>query len=244
MRIYLVNNVKKTKITTAHAAAVVRAINRQLREHVEPYWSIKAEVTHWPWKETSLLKATEDHHDRAIVYLQEQPNIEGAIGYHNRTNKGLPYGFVFTDVADELGEPWTVTLSHEVLEILGDPFVNLLAGGPHPNPQERRDVGHWLELCDAVQAQSYQIDGVDVSNFVLPLYFTVEDEGKPVDYLNTGLKSFGVNPGGYVGFYDPKRGEHDTYFAKTDKTASRRLKIKSALGKLRRSTRYTSTLSR
>ena len=27
---------------------------------------------------------------------------------------------------------------------------------------------HWFEMCDAVQDESYVIDGVRVSNFVLP----------------------------------------------------------------------------
>src|SRR5436190_15611976 len=28
------------------------------------------------------------------------------------------------------------------------------------------------EMCDAVQDESYEVDGVEVSNFLLPLYFT------------------------------------------------------------------------
>ena len=31
-------------------------------------------------------------------------------------------------------------------------------------------------ICDAVQAESYRVDSIDVSNFVLPLYFTGDDE--------------------------------------------------------------------
>jgi hypothetical protein len=46
-----------------------------------------------------------------------------------------------------LGESWTVTLSHEALELIADPEVNLLVAGPHPS-QPKVDVFHWYEMCD------------------------------------------------------------------------------------------------
>ena len=70
-------------------------------------------------------------------------------------------------------------------------------------------VFHWYEMCDAVQAETYKVLGVEVPNFVLPLYFTGGEElrGRN-DYLGRAnnsktLISFGVNPGGYVGFFNP-----------------------------------------
>jgi hypothetical protein len=72
-------------------------------------------------------------------------------------------------------------------------------------------------VCDAVQAETYKIDGVEVSNFVLPLYFAIgEQTGARNDFLNRAyggrtLKPFGVNPGGYVGFFDLASGQDDTY---------------------------------
>ena len=48
----------------------------------------------------------------------------GALGYHDLTSAGLPMGKVFarTDLQNNLS--WTVTVSHELLEILGDPMIN------------------------------------------------------------------------------------------------------------------------
>src|SRR5258707_992176 len=74
-----------------------------------------------------------------------------AVGWHERDARGVPYGFVSLALAEALGEPWSVTLSHEALEMIGDPEVNLLVLGPHPDAAERRRVLHWYELCDAVQ---------------------------------------------------------------------------------------------
>ena len=124
----------------------------------------------------------------------------------------MPFGFVFTELVKEMDEPWTVTLSHEALELIGDPEVNLLVAGPHPADPDK-EVFHWYEMCDAVQDENYKIDGIWVSNFVLPLYFTREAEaGGRNDFLGRRYKgsrcsSFGINPGGYIGFYNPKTGE-------------------------------------
>lgn len=76
-----------------------------------------------------------------------------------------------------------MTLSHEALELTADPEVNLLVQGPHPD-DPNLVVFHWYEMCDAVQAETYKALGVEVSNFVLPLYFTGGEElGGRNDYL-------------------------------------------------------------
>lgn len=139
---------------------------------------------------------------------------------------------MFTEISDRLHEPWSVTLSHEALELIGDANVNILAAGPHP-ADPTRTVYHWYEMCDAVQDETYSIDGVVVSNFVLPLYFTIgEQVGARNDLLNrvhdgTTLQSFGINPGGYVGFFNPVTGQHETFSMKGDERAQQRLQIKS-----------------
>jgi hypothetical protein len=88
-------------------------------------------------------------------------------------------------------------------------------------------------MCDAVQSETYEIDHVAVSNFVLPLYFTSSNErGGRNDFLGTitkgkTLRSFSVNPGGYIGFFDPAANEHVTFDA--DPKAKRRLAAKGML---------------
>ena len=88
-----------------------------------------------------------------------------------------------------------------------------------------------------------------LSNFVLPLYFTYDSEqGSRNDFLSTTrsdgsrLPSFGINPGGYVGFYDPRLDDHDTYFA--DAQARLRAEIKSRVGFARRGIRYKSQVNK
>jgi hypothetical protein len=84
------------------------------------------------------------------------------LGYHYQNNQGIPFGFVFIEISQSIGEPWSVTLSHEALELLADPETNLLVMGPHP--EQDREVFYWYEMCDLVQAEIYEIDGVQVSN--------------------------------------------------------------------------------
>lgn len=225
--------------------AAVRAVNRQVQDDFEPYWSLGARLR-LEGRSPGGPKTMDppDMRGDAVLYLWDQADVQDAIGYHEANNAGIPYGFVFTEISRELGEAWTVTFSHEVLEMIGDPEVNLLVMGPHPDPKQKRDVFHWFEMCDAVQAESYLIDGVAVSNFVLPLYFTGGDEkGGRNDFLAVAkgrrrLRSFGVNPGGYIGFYDPVLGKHKTFELEHDATAARRRRIKLALKQGRRAIRY------
>jgi hypothetical protein len=209
-------NHTSTSIPDADVQAALRAINRQIEEDYFPYWSLGSELRLegragiQPDKQS-----TSELRGDAVIYLWDDLDVDNALGYHDRNNKGIPYGFVFTALSEQLNEPWSVTLSHEALELLGDPFVNLLIIGPHPS-EPGRDVMFWYEMCDAVQAETYDIDGITVSNFLLPLYFTIEKEAEGRnDFLGTaaaeaGLESFGINPGGYVGFYDPETHQHET----------------------------------
>jgi len=171
MIISLINHTNG-KLTDEEVQNTIRVINRQIKEDYEPYWSLGATLR-LEGKAGAKPKQQEpsDMRGDAVLYLWDNVNVANALGYHERNNRGIPFGFVFTELSKSLGESWTVTLSHEALELIGDPEVNLLVAGPHPaNPKQ--DVFHWYEMCDAVQAESYEIDGVGVSNFVLPLYFT------------------------------------------------------------------------
>jgi hypothetical protein len=220
------------KISDEEIEFAIRAINRQIREDFEPYWSLGATLRLEGRSETAPNKQTlADMRGDAVLYLWSGSDVPGALGYHDQNNRGIPYGFVFTELSAKIGENWTVTLSHEALELIADPEANLLVQGPHP-ADANLAVFHWYEMCDAVQAETYKIDDIEVSNFVLPLYFTGGDElGGRNDFLSRAhggktLKSFSINPGGYVGFFNPQTGAHETFSRKSDKQAEERLKYK------------------
>ena len=243
MRISIVNFTRTQ--SDVDVGRVVRAINRQIRDDFEPCWSVGASLRLEGAEGPAELQKPQDLRGDGVIYLWDGAgDVRGALGYHAENNFGLPFGFVFTEVSQQLGEHWSVTLSHEALELIGDANVNRLAAGPHP-ADPGKVVFHWYEMCDAVQSESYEIDGVRVSNFVLPLYFTIGEQlGARNDFLTLrhggrALRSFGVNPGGYVGFVNPETGRDETFTMHGDQLALERLSVKSRIDpRLRRANRY------
>jgi hypothetical protein len=234
-------NHAQSDISAEEAQVGVRALNRQLAEDFERAHSIGARLRlEGPSTQTPTVQTVPDLRGDAILYLWDGQDVEDALGYHDRNARGIPYGFVFTKLARQLGEPWTVTASHEALEMALDPQCNLLVQGPHPGAPDQ-EVLHWYEVCDAVQSQTYVIDGVRVSNFLLPLYFTTAAEpGGRNDFLGRGpLASFGIAPGGYIGFFNPKTGAHETATLAQDTQARERLRVKEGYARRgRRGGRY------
>jgi len=129
----------------------IRAVNRQLREDFEPYWSFGGELR----LEGKTGKGKSSRFDQAdmrgdaVLYLRGVASITDAEGFHEAHFSGIPYSFVFLELSEQLGEAWTVTLSHETLELVGDPEAILLVQGPQPR-HPNRQVFHWFALCDAV----------------------------------------------------------------------------------------------
>lgn len=186
----------------------IRAVNRQIAEDFAPHWGLGATLRLDGSGKGATLQAMRGD---AVIHLHDR-----TAGFHFETVRGVPYGVVFTRLHEEAPAHkawlwWTVILSHEALELLADPFNNLLAKGPHPE-DPRREVFHYREVCDPVQMQTYQIDGVSVSNFVLPRYYNANaPAGAHNDFLGTGLKAFGWNQYGYIGFWDPRLGRYGRY---------------------------------
>ena len=226
-RLTLVNVNARVSLTEMNRVAA--ALNTQLSRDVYPNW----------WASCSIgVSAPGTRVDGPIVYLTRDTGIEGVLGYHDQTSAGVPMAVVSPEVSMALGEDWSVTLSHEVIEMVGDPHADLYAVGKHPSAD--RDVLYWHELCDACQDDTYEIAGVKLSNFLLPLYFTRGQEpGARNDFLGRGVSSLGVRPGGYVGFYDPMTGSEYNVFA--DQRARERNIIKAGMGPARRSSQRFGT---
>jgi hypothetical protein len=236
-------------LSDGEVQAALRAVNRQIAEDFAPHWGrgatlrLEGSALVGFSEATSERQAIIDMRGDAIIYLWDPPDIQSAFGFHSRNFQGIPYGFVYPEISSRLTEDWPVSLSHEALEMIVDPEINLMAMGPHPTGRDRL-VFHWYEVCDAVQTEVYWIDGCPVSNFLLPLYFTISEEpGSRNDFLNEAyggrtLPSFGLNPGGYVGFFDPVAGTHETAFMPGDSISHGRWEIKQGLAMTRRGQRY------
>lgn len=133
------------------------------------------------------------------IYLLDHSDQADALGYHDTDGHGLPFSrcFVQDDLAD--GVKPSVTISHELLEMLGDPWLTQTVA-------VQSDAQHLAvyakEMCDAVEDDkfAYVIGNVWVSDFVLPAYFNpAAAPGTRLSFRDTVHTPLSVADGGYVG---------------------------------------------
>jgi hypothetical protein len=108
--------------------------------------------------------------DWQIVYLDDADEA-GALGYHDLLHNGAPISYVFVKATLKAGELVSVTAAHELAEMGADPFANYWA-------QKGDGDMYALELCDAVEDDTYPVLGVPMSNFVLPTWFDMTKRPK------------------------------------------------------------------
>lgn len=109
------------------------------------------------------------------IFLNRHSKEAGALGWHDDA-AGRIYSRVFVGDCIRFGLDWTITLSHELLEMILDPNIRRVWRMPNGELAA-------LEACDPVEADrlGYFIDGVRVSDFVYPAYFSTNARG-PFDY--------------------------------------------------------------
>jgi hypothetical protein len=179
---------------------VVAALQRQVLEHFAPAYGYAAELFF-----VARGKPIPEGYSQLVIL--DTSDDSTALGYHDLTSEGYPQGKSFAKSDLDGSYSWTVTLSHELLELLLDPDLNLCAQVDAP---DGHPVFYGLEICDPVEndACAYEIDGIKVSDFVLPAYYEgFHKEGKQYDYCNLLKRPCPeLLPDGYISFYDPTTG--------------------------------------
>jgi len=188
---------ESTLLTDAQVAPVVAALQRQVSEHFFPAWGIDARLEF-----LSKGAQSSSAYSWQLILLDTSDDA-GALGYHDITPRGLPLGKVFVKSDLDSGSSWTVTLSHELLEMLGDPNINLTVLVDN--------ILYAYEACDACEADElgYDIGGVKVSDFVYPAYFeSFWGEGETqFDYGKHISAPLQLLPGGYASYLDITNGQ-------------------------------------
>jgi hypothetical protein len=193
VKIAVIND--STVLTDTEVAKAVGPLQKQIDRDAGPVWGISAQLRFVP----KGMQPTADEWWLAVLDNSDQA---GALGYHDLTNKGLPLSKVFAGSDLQYGQSWTVTCSHELLEMLVDPNINLTVFDEGP-------IGARLyayEVCDACEADQYgyDIDGTLVSDFVYPAWFeSFRKKGSTqFDQAKQIAEPFELLPGGYIGVND------------------------------------------
>jgi hypothetical protein len=171
-------------------ARVAAALQRQVARDFAPLWDVSATVDGFP----RLEDVPVGYWPMIIV-----PDVRGAAGIH-LDKDGQPFALI------EMSNSWSLTASHEMLEMLADPFGNRLVPGPSVKRGQGR-VEYLVEVCDPSQASEfgYTVNDVLVSDFYTPRYFDpVRTVGTRYSFTGAIERPRQVLRGGYVSWHDPK----------------------------------------
>jgi hypothetical protein len=135
------------------------------------------------------------------IFVREQLQDPAAEGYHTDKNH-QPYALV------RWSPDWPLTVSHEMLEMLVDPFGERLVAAPSIKPGQGT-VNYLVEVCDPCESQTcaYPVNGIPLSDFYTPDYFSANPA------RNTRLSMAGnikrplqLLKEGYLSWNDPASG--------------------------------------
>src|SRR5262249_11706376 len=89
--------------------------------------------------------------------------------------------------------------------VLADPNASRLISGPSPKPDQGRE-SFLVQVCDPCLAEqyAYEIDGVTVSDFLLPAFYGGHD--KPVDFRGAIRRPRRLPPRGHTAWQDAESG--------------------------------------
>lgn len=210
-----------TGLSNQDVAKLTNALQKQVSGDFAPVWGIDADLEFYPNGNPPA-----DAWQLIILDNSDQAN---ALGYHDVTAEGLPLGKVFAGSDMRAGTKWSVTASHELLEMLGDPDINLTVFVENNNGT---GVLYAYENCDACEADQYgyDIDGYTVSDFVYPSWFqSFRPAGTQFDHANHITQPFQLLPGGYIGVFDVYSGGgwQQKYAETTNRSYSMRAHIGS-----------------
>ncbi len=195
-------------LTDDQVLKIARACHSQVYYHLAPVWV----TLHRPVR--VLRPGQRVPAGDQVIRLMDFSDASGTLGYHTEDGNDLVSGVVGVGTILDAGAQlltgkYAVSsiVSHEVCEMV----VN-------PNVSGWSDSGKgWLvatEVCDPVQSSFYEIDGVTVSNFVTPDFFSpVVAEGDRFDHMGVLTAPFEIAKGGYVLNYEA--GDIRTYYGAT-----------------------------
>jgi hypothetical protein len=207
-----------TVVADNDVQTVVDALQKQVTNDFLPAWGVGAQLTFVP-------TGTAPPAGTWWLSILDDSDQAGALGYHDITPDGLPLGKVFAGTDLKYGMQWSATASHELLEMLADPNINLTV---FVQNDQSTGILYAYEVCDACESENfgYQVGNVLVSDFVYPSWFesframgsTQFDQTKQIQ------NPLQLLAGGYIGVFDVNSGsgwQQQTAEKKPTETLSR-----------------------
>ena len=149
----------------------------------------------------------------SATFVDKGP-VQGALAYHT-VSRGAPAIVIYAGTADYYHFDNSVSFTHELFELAADPTISITNQGwpydwvytvsknflsTHRYSQQEGTI--WAnEVCDPVEAYSYLIDGVKISDFITPNWFNDEVSGG-YDFMQLVQQPFTVLWGGYAQFFN------------------------------------------
>ena len=190
-----------TLVSDDEVKTAVAALQTQIHRDFAPAWGIDAELVF-------VAKDSEPAPGSWWLVVEDNSEYPGAVAYHTLTSEGLPQVKIAVGNAKQAGWEWTMAASHDLMEMLANPMLNLTVFVAADNGTSGKL--YVREICDPVSSPeyTYKIDGVVVSNFVFPSWF--ESFRKPgssqFDYGNHLSAPFELGKGAYMTVFDVKDG--------------------------------------
>lgn len=187
LKIAVIN--KSTLITFDQFNRTTSSIATQVKRDFSPAWGLSA----------TLFVPVEDRPSRMVRGYVAPPPAGWSITIYNSREQAIEEGFVAEDrgpqvaiYVEELqaaGYHWTVSFSAAVLEMLSDPYVNTM--------METVDGILGLDVCSPVAADAcaYRVNGVFLSDFVLPSWYS--GATGPYSFKGNVAEPLALADGGY-----------------------------------------------
>ncbi|WP_327256348.1 hypothetical protein [Streptomyces sp. NBC_01244] len=204
VQLALVSETQANQISPSQLNRVAAALQKQATRDFGPIWQVDATVD-----------AFDRLEDVPVGYwpLIVVDDVPDAAGFHTDDN-GQPFSLI------EFGDSWSLTASHEMLEMCADPFGNRVVSGKSPHPDQGM-VEFLVEVSDPSEAAEfgYTVNGLLVSDFFTPRFYDpVVIEGARYSFGGHIAKPRQVLRGGYISWREPVSNEwwQQTWFKGTE----------------------------
>ena len=192
-RLVTLQDQSSSGLTLSQLQDVTQALQIQLDRDFTPIWGVHAVVQ-------ALDRAEKvPAHAWPMTILDQS---DAGLGVHLDKN-GKPFAEI------QKGDDWSITASHEMLELLVDPLGHKLRSDPDIDPaSDGHQVQYLVEVGDPCEIFAYSINGINVSDFITPeFYDTNAAPGALFDFLGRLAKALDVPEGCYISWIDPEDGK-------------------------------------